>query len=711
MSLNDMGFEKGEYHRVFPKKRFYFMEVLFKYTSILLFTSLLAGNRANADVLADSLLKQSGVPKVYADTSGILLSSVVVTAKSPEDHIMKIDLNKVPINTSQDLLRKVPGLFIAQHAGGGKAEQIFLRGFDNDHGTDISISADGMPVNMVSHAHGQGYSDLHFLIPETVENISFGKGSYYADKGDFNTSGFVDFHTFNKVKNSMVKLEGGSFGTVRTVGLFKLLDTDDKSAYVAAEYNFTNGPFHVKQNFNRLNLFGKFSGQIDEKNSIDVLASTFSSNWNASGQIPLRAVPDIGRFGSVDTTEGGNTSRTNLILNWKHKIDQNSSWKSTFYYTKYNFSLFSNFTFFLEHPEKGDEIHQVDNRDVYGSNHQYIRDFDFGSSKLTFTAGTGFRFDNIHDLELSYVTQREQLNERLAWGSASEANLNAYASAEWKLGPWNFNPGVRVDWFNFNYYDKLEPAKGQQGAQAARVSPKLNIFYNVSPSMQVFVKSGIGFHSNDVRAAVAYDGKDVLPYMLGSDLGMVWTPAPGLIVMPTLWYSYLQNEFVWNGDSYGTSSVGATRRTGLDLSFRYQPLYWLYFDSDINMAKPRLVGEENGNNYVDLAPTLTSTGGVSMTLNNGFSANLRYRYMKDRPANQDNSIVASGYFVNDLVLAYQKKAVVFNVQIQNLFNTRWNEAMFAETTRLKGEPVGGYDQLTFTPGTPFYLKAGITFKF
>jgi len=229
--------------------------------------------------------------------------------------------------------------------------------------------------------------------------------------------------------------------------------------------------------------------------------------------------------------------------------------------------------------------------------------------------------------------------------------------------------------------------------------------------MQVFAKAGLGFHSNDVRAAVAQDGKEVLPYMLGSDLGVVWTPFPGFIFIPTLWYSYLQNEYVWNGDSYGTSSVGATRRSGLDLSFRYQPLHWLYFDSDVNFAKPRLVGEERGNDYVDLAPTLTSTGGISVTLNNGFSANLRYRYMHDRPANQDNSIVAAGYFVNDLVLAYQKKAFGFNVQIQNLFNVRWNEAMFAETTRLKNEPSAGIDQLTFTPGTPFYLKAGVIFRF
>ncbi|PSL33832.1 TonB-dependent receptor [Dyadobacter jiangsuensis] len=671
---------------------------------------LMAGT-AHADTKIDSTRVTANENGHLSDSTAMLLSAVVVTAKSPEDHIMKIDLNRIPLNTTQDLLRKVPGLFIAQHAGGGKAEQIFLRGFDNDHGTDISISTDGMPVNIVSHAHGQGYSDLHFLIPETVENISFGKGSYYAGKGDFNTSGYVDFHTYDRLKNNMVRVERGSFNTLRAVGLFNVVNTERSNAYVAAEYNFTDGPFDVKQNLNRLNLFGKVGSRISEQDSISITGSTFTSNWNGSGQIPVRAVSDIGRFGSVDMTEGGHTSRTNLILNWNHRINDHSGWQNTFYYAKYDFELFSDFTFYLVHPDAGDEIQQTDNRDIYGTNFQYHHHIDFANSTLQFSAGTGFRYDNIHELGLSYVTQRETLNERLAWGTASETNLNAFASASWLVGRWNLNPGLRFDWFNFSYYDKLIPQKGQQGAQAARVSPKLNVFYNVNPTMQVFIKSGLGFHSNDVRAVVAQNGKEILPYSVGADLGTIWTPAPGFIFIPTLWYSFLQNEYIWNGDSYGTSAIGSTRRLGVDLTFRYQPFHWLYLDSDVNLARPRLTGEERGNDYVDLAPTMTSTGGIAFTFNNGFTANLRYRYMHDRPATQDKSIIANGYFVNDLIMSYQKKAMVLSFQIQNLFDTKWNEAMFAATTRLKGEPAGGYDQLTFTPGTPFFLKAGVAFRF
>ncbi|MBB6501057.1 TonB-dependent receptor [Pedobacter cryoconitis] len=653
--------------------------------------------------------------QVSLQPAGILLKDVIITSKTAESQLMKIDLTRVPANTAQDLLRKVPGLFIAQHAGGGKAEQIFLRGFDNDHGTDIAISADGIPVNMVSHAHGQGYSDLHFLIPETIDNITFGKGAYYADKGDFNTSGYVDFHTYDQVSNSMIKLEGGNFNTLRTAGIFNLLpgDQHQRNAYIAGEYNFTNGPFQVKQNFNRFNLFGKFNQQINEKSYINIQASTFSSSWNASGQIPERAVTEgiIGRFDSIDTTEGGNTSRTNLLLNYRYKIDDQQNWESSFYYSRYKFNLYSDFTFYLVHPDKGDEIHQFDNRDVYGMNHKYSKRFEFGTSSLIWQAGGGFRTDVIHDLGLSYVTARDTLNERLAWGNGTETNVNVFTSAEWMIGKWMINPGLRADWFNFNYFDKLDTRNGIQGYQKIRVSPKFNVFYNIDANTQLYLKTGFGFHSNDMRDVILQKGVNTLPWSAGTDLGILLKPVKDLVIQPILWYTYLSNEYVWNGDSYGTSAVGPTRRYGFDLALRYQPLHWLYLDADGNYADPRLVGKPVGNNYVELAPTFTSTGGIGVQLKNGLSANLRYRYMHNRPATQDNSIVANGYFVNDLLLGYEKKSWAFNIQVQNLFDVNWNEAMFAETTRLHGEPSAGVEQLTFTPGTPFYIKAGVTVKF
>ena len=257
-------------------------------------------------------------------TNAINLNEVVISPKINALHLITdIDIQSNPVNSSQDILRKVPGLFIGQHAGGGKAEQMFLRGFDIDHGTDINVTVDGLPVNMVSHAHGQGYADLHFVIPETIDKIDFGKGPYYENKGNFNTAGYVNFMTKRRLENSSIKLEIGQFDTYRLLGMFNLLENNNQNAYVATEFLATDGPFESPQNFNRINIFGKYTGIISNTDRVGITASYFTSKWDASGQIPQRAVDsgEISRFGAIDDTEGGNTSRINLLINYDKIID------------------------------------------------------------------------------------------------------------------------------------------------------------------------------------------------------------------------------------------------------------------------------------------------------------------------------------------------------------------------------------------------------
>ena len=650
--------------------------------------------------------------KTEKDT--VHLSKIVIHNTDFRKQIMSVDLKKAPVNSAQDLLRKVPGLFIAQHAGGGKAEQIFLRGFDNDHGTDISVSADGIPVNIVSHAHGQGYADLHFLIPETIKDIDFGKGSYYADKGDFNTSGYVNFTTFDKLEKNLFKLEGGSFNTFRAVTMINLLnkEADKKNFYVASEFNYSDGPFDIKQNFNRINVLAKYSQWIDSKHYISVLGSTFSSGWNASGQIPERAVEQglISRWGSIDPTEGGSTSRTNFAVNYRYLPSEDEEISSNLFYSKYDFNLFSNFTFFLNDPDFGDEIEQTDNRSIYGFDNKYIRRFNLDDSKITWSSGIGLRFDDIKDLQLSHVFQRDLLLDRLSDVSATEANIHGYTNLDWRIGKWTINPAVRVDHFIFSLHDRLDNLPAAQDAAATRISPKLNISFAQNDNVQWYVKSGFGFHSNDVRVVVAQDGKDILPYSFGTDLGLILRPIENMIIQPALWHMYLQQEFVYVGDEAVVEPSGKTRRLGVDLSLRYQPFSWLYIDGDINYAHARAIEEPKGEDYIPLVPALTSTGGVAVKLPSGFSANLRYRYMDSKPAIEDNSIKAKGYFVNDLVLAYGKNSWEVNLQMQNIFDTKWNEAQFETETRLRNEP-SSVSELCFTPGTPLALKVGLSYKF
>ena len=326
--------------------------------------------------------------------------NAVKVALNPGDQykpISKIDIKMRDITNSQEVLRLVPGFFIGQHAGGGKAEQIFLRGFDIDHGTDVNISVDGMPVNMVSHAHGQGYADLHFLIPELIENVHFKKGPYYADKGNMTTAGYVDFRTKNVLPANMIKLEAGQFNTYRAVGMVNLLSKKmkqkEQSAFIASEYMYTQGYFDNPQDFDRLNIFGKYHGKIGANNKLSFSASTFSSKWKASGQIPERALQSglIGFFGAIDPNEGGNTRRTNINVQLQTNLKNGNFIKNQLYYTYYDFELYSNFTFFLNNDVDGDQIKQKEKRNLFGYNGSYTHIGYAGNKKITSEAGISVR--------------------------------------------------------------------------------------------------------------------------------------------------------------------------------------------------------------------------------------------------------------------------------------------------------------------------------
>lgn len=642
------------------------------------------------------------------------LKEVVIQPKlSAMNVISKIDLQTSPVNSSQEILRKVPGLFIGQHAGGGKAEQLFLRGFDIDHGTDIAISVDGMPVNMVSHAHGQGYADLHFVIPETVDKIDFGKGTYYADKGDFATAGYVAFQTKDKIENSSIGVEIGQFNTLRTVGLFDLLGQQkNQSAYIATEYILTDGPFDAPQNFNRINLLGKYSVSLNDASKFSILASRFKSKWDASGQIPQRLV-DLGvitRFGAVDSTEGGTTSRTNFNVAWSKPISENSYFKANAFYSNYEFELFSNFTFFLNDPVNGDQIKQKEERAIYGLNADLHQKSFINDAEVLMQYGIGFRSDATIDSELSSTLNRKTVLQRLKLGDIEQSNLFSYANAEFKMGKWIINPALRLDYFKFNYQDKLANTFQTQAETEVKFSPKLNFIYSKSNELQFFVKSGMGFHSNDTRVVVENNGREILPTAIGTDIGTIWKPTPSLLVNAALWHLYLDQEFVYVGDAGVIEPSGKSRRMGAELSLRYQLNDHLFFDADANYTYARSIEELNGQDFIPLAPDFTTTGGLSFQNVHGFSGGLRYRYLKNRPANEDNSIIAKGYFISDLNVNYQLKKINIGITIENIFNTEWNETQFATESRLQNEPES-VEEIHFTPGTPFFLKGKITYAF
>jgi hypothetical protein len=680
-----------------------------------------------ADVKND---KENNIPLVIKlNHSTILLSEVEVTGSKnigqTMNSINSMDLLLRPVNSAQDLMKLVPGLFIAQHQGGGKAEQIFLRGFDCDHGTDFAVFWDGIPVNMPSHAHGQGYADDHFMIPETIDQLDVFKGTYNTMFGDFATTGVASFTTKDFIDN-MIKVEYGNYGYDRMMGVINLIGKDKhflskykENAYISAEQSYNAASYFVNpQNYKRFTVFGKYYGQLSPKTTLTFEGSYFNSAWYGSGQVPARAITEglITRFGALDPSEGGQTDRTNVNAILKTTFDNGGILKNQVYYSYYQLNLFTDFTFFLVDSIHGDGINQWDKgRNICGYNGSYELNKDLWGNNLKSVIGLTTRIDD-GIIGLRHQEQRVIL-DTATLGRLYEQNACLYVDETYNLSSnLVLNAGCRADIFYYNYsdvrgemYDSLDGTK-----TTPKISPKLNLYYNLNPDVQFFIRSGYGFHSNDARVVVTHPNVDPLPTALGYEIGSTFKPIKSMMVNAALWGIHLQNELTYDQDVAQDVINGPTQRYGADLSIRQQIAKVLFFDIDLNYSHGRFTDSAKGKAYIPLAPTFTSVAGLTVK-SKKFSCSLRYRYIDNRPANNENTVVALGYFLMDAVAKYRLKRYEFSVTVQNIFNVNWNEAEFDTTTRLKVngvlEPVGGYDDLCFTPGAPRLLRGSICYYF
>ena len=702
------------------------------------------------DVEADS---DSEAPTDLIQLEKILVQSDRAYSTASSKSIRQFDLNVRPMQTAQDMLQLAPGLVITQHAGGGKAEQIFLRGFDADHGTDVAISTDGIPVNMVSHGHGQGYADLHYVIPELVESIDLFKGPYFARHGNLSTAGSILFLTKDTIDENVMKIEGGEFNTQKITGLFQVPSDDDRqNAYFAAQFYNTDGPVESEQNFQRSNLFGKFHTHLNETNKLSFSISSFSSAWDASGQIPQRAVDNglITRFGTIDDLEGGQTGRQNLNLTYTTTGENDSRFLIQPYFSRYNFKLFSNFTFFLDDPENGDMIEQTDDRTILGLNTEYQFEQLINSMLLTTTFGGGFRSDDI-EVSLWHSPDRRRLIQRVNSGII-ERNLFLWLQEELIINSQlRLQLGLRGDYFSFNVEDHLDTLSPETidlphasgYAQEAMLNPKFNMVYSPLSSTDVFLNFGTGFHSNDARDVViertisdlertlghqglsdaeinaqltrlnfdrAQSGIRTLPRAIGAEIGTRHRFWDRLNIGFAAWWLELDEELVYVGDAGVTEISGKSRRVGIDIEGRAQLLSWLWIDTDVNLSRGAYVDEPVDANNIPLAPRVTSTGGLTANHPSGFGTSLRYRYIGDRPANEDGSITAEGHTLLNLGLSYTFGPFKYFVTVENLFDVTWNEAQFDTESRLADE-TESVSEIHFTPGNPRNIQTGISYQF
>ena len=653
------------------------------------------------------------------------------------------DLRLRPLQRPGDLFRVTPGLIAVQHAGGGKADQYLLRGFDADHGTDIALSFDGLPLNMVSHGHGQGYADANWIIPELVERVEISKGPYFAEQGDFATAGAIDLISRSGAE-SFVSAGGGSFNTLRGVAIAAPTLGTSWQPLLAAELVHTDGPFDHPEDFRKYNLFGKLTYHLDARSQISVAASAYNGSWNASGQLPSRAVRSgqVGFFGALDPSEGGSSSRENVYATLRLRPDQSSEFNALAYRSHYDFNLYSNFTLLSRDPVNGDAIQQWDERSLTGGRISYRWLKQWRGMLFDSTVGGTARADSIHN-GLAYVRQRERL-QKVTEDDIAESSVAAYAKEEVQPFRWlRLMAGVRFDHFTFRVDDRLEDLATQgtatSGARgASRISPKATVVVSPHPTTDLFANFGYGLHSNDARGVVRLvDPVTPLTRAIGYEVGARSRLLDRrLDVAVALWGLDIDSEIVWVGDEGTTEAAGATRRVGVEAEARLQIRPWLFADLDVTLSSARFRENAGNGGAVALAPRLTIAGGLTANHPRGLRGGLRGLHIAERPATEDEFLMAEATTLLDLFAAYRYRSIELSLTLENLLDRRYRSAQFATVTRLQNEapttapppadacPAGtraaadeatgnfrGCEDVSFSPGNPFSVRLMASYYF
>jgi outer membrane receptor protein involved in Fe transport len=644
------------------------------------------------------------------------------TAASSEE-VRRHDLELRPRRRPADLLEVAPGLVVVQHAGGGKANQYFLRGFDVDHGTDLALFVDGVPVNMPSHAHGQGYADLHFLVPELVETARVSKGPYFLELGDFATAGAVDLVLRRRLGERSVAFTGGELGVRRGLVMADV-PAGPLDAWVAGEGYVQDGPFEHPEGLGRYNLVARAGRQL-AAGDLSLTAASYGADWNASGQIPARAVRAgiLDRFGAVDPSEGGRSGRHQLYL--RSALRPAPAWdlRGLAYVVRYDLDLWSNFTFFRDDPAAGDQIEQRDDRLLGGAALDATHHAGIAGIGLDTRLGFQLRADSI-DNELGR-TRRRVLLRRLTRNAVDQQAFAWYAGEDVVWSEWlRTIVGARVDHLRFDVGERLHargPRASRGRASDTLASPKATAVLAPRRGWEVFLNFGRGFHSNDARGVTRrVEAADPTAAATGAEIGTRLRFLDRLDLAAAYFLLDLDSELVFVGDEGTTEASGRTRRHGLEVEARWRVTDWLSADVDVTRVEATFRDAPRGEDEIPLAPRHTVSGGLSARHPSGAFGSLRSRTVSDRPATEDGTLTARGYTVFDLEagwafrmpgrLAPGGPRFTLSVDVLNLLDADYREAQFATGSCLRrerdrvpgciGAAPAGIADVNFTPGWP-----------
>lgn len=618
-------------------------------------------------------------------------------------------INQLIFSRPAEALEIVPGLIVTQHSGEGKANQYYLRGFNLDHGTDFAVYVDGMPINMRTHGHGQGYTDLNFLIPELISTADIKKGPYFADEGDFSSVGAIHINLRDSFASPVIKATMGGFGYVRYLGIGSV-QAGEGQLLAAGEVGAFDGPWAYPNNMNKLNGLVRYS-QGDALNGFSVTGMAYSNQWNSTDQIPERAVPFIGLFGSLDPTDGGITSRYSLSARWAQS-DATSLSQIDAFAIRSRLDLYNNFTFFLTDPVLGDQFHQHDDREVLGVYGSHSIRSSFGDMPAETTFGVQTRLDIIN-LGLNNSFQR-QFTTQVRSDQVQEGSVGIYAQTTLHPTEWaRATFGWRGDFYESNV-NSLFNAFNSGNSSAFLGSPKANLVFGPFADTEFYASIGQGFHSNDARGtAITVDPADPTQFLTnspflvptqGGEIGVRTRAIEGLNSSASLFFLNSASEIIFVGDAGTTEASRPSERVGIEITNDYRPFSWLDLEADFAYTRARFTGydfdqaiafaeltgfpqAQVGNapgNFIPGAPAIIARIGLTLGEPTGWFAALNYRYFGPRPLTEDGAFFSPATGVLNARAGYTwENGWRLQFDVFNVTNSKSDQITYAYGSFLK----------------------------
>lgn len=621
-----------------------------------------------------------------------------------------------PIARIGEILEFVPGMIVTQHSGSGKANQFYLRGFNLDHGTDFATYVDEMPVNMRTHAHGQGYTDLNFLIPELVSHLHYKKGPYSAEEGDFSSAGAAHMHLVNRLPQGIASLTVGSYDYQRLLLANSLAVAGGHLLY-ALDVNHYDGPWQVAEGVKKYNGLLRYS-EGDAHDSMTLTAMAYHNRWNSTDQIPLRAVRSgqLGRFDAVDPSDGGDSSRYSVSFAKQHR-DQQGSWQVSAYAVRSALDLYSNFTYFLNDPVNGDQFNQSEKRTMLGVNASKSWLGELAGMTMENKLGLQTRYDKLSPVALYNTAQTQRLS-LIRSDKVEESSAGLFAeNTLWWHEKLRTVAGVRYDRYQFDVKSSLSGNSGN--TSDGIISPKLSVIFGPWASTEFFYNIGKGFHSNDARGTTQTRlpngnfASPVTPLVgtRGSEVGLRSEWIPGLQSSLAVWQLDIDSELVFVGDAGETEPSRASRRYGVEWNNHYVVNDWLLLDMDLALSKARFTHTDPAGQYIPGAINKLASVGATVTNWGNWFGSVQLRYFGPRPLIEDNSVRSNSTFLTYARVGYHiNPKTTMTLDVFNLFNRKASDIDYYYESQLRGETTPVADK-HFHPVEPRAARLTLTYNF